>query len=67
MDETKQAGTVYSVASEIVQLPLVQPVKQTNLRTPPPGRKPKPQHRDTVTISSEALQLSRDSADTENE
>ena len=68
MDEPKEAGAIYSVASEIVQLPLVQPVKEANLRTPPPSRKPKTQpQRDTVTISSEALQLARENAGAEDE
>ena len=60
--------TVYSIASEIVTLPLVPPVKQAQLRAQPQERKSRQlAKRDTVTISSEALQLARDGAATEDE
>jgi len=52
---------IYSIASEIVTVPLVEPVKQAQFRTRPPERNanqaPK---KDTVTLSSQALQLARD-------
>lgn len=65
MNETKKTGgammAIYSIASEIVTVPLVEPVKQAQFRTRPPERNanqaPK---KDTVTLSSQALQLARD-------
>jgi hypothetical protein len=71
MEETKQTGgvmTIYSVASEITTLPLIEPVRQARFRAQPPERKARQQHKgDTVTLSSEALQLSREGAAAEED
>jgi len=65
MNETKKTGgatmSIYSIASEIVTIPLVEPVKQARFRTQPPERRSnQPPKKDTVTLSSQALQLARD-------
>ena len=55
------AMAIYSVSSEISPLPLVPPANPAPPRPPLPQRNAKhPSQKDTVVISSEALQLARE-------